>query len=139
MPLDINYLAREAANQSLGNAGEEFAERYEIARLVAARRESLAARVERVSRTRGDTTGFDILSFEVDGRERLIEVKTTRYGRHTPFFMTRNEVRTSETHSAQYALYRLFQFRDTPRLFVLPGSVRANCELDPSIYEARVG
>lgn len=85
-----------------------------------------------------DASGFDILSFEVDGRERLIEVKTTRYGKHTPFFISRNEVRTSETYSAQYALYRLFQFRRTPRLFVLPGVVRAKCELDPWMYEARV-
>lgn len=80
----------------LPRAGEEFAERYEVARLAAAGHEQLAAKVERVSRTRGDAVGFDILSFETDGRERLVEVKTTRYGKYTPFFLSRNEVRTSD-------------------------------------------
>ena len=40
----------------------------------------LAARVDRVSETRGDGLGYDVLSFETSGRERLIEVKTTNYG-----------------------------------------------------------
>jgi hypothetical protein len=132
----VNYLEIEAANRTLGEAGEEFAERFEIARLCAADRESLAAKVERVSHTRGDGAGFDILSFETDGRERLVEVKTTRYGRYTPFFLSRNEVRTSDAYSKQYALYRLFQFRKQPKLFVLPGAVRSSCRLDPSVFEA---
>jgi hypothetical protein len=34
-----------------------------------------------VSVTRGDHEGFDILSFESGGTERLVEVKTTGFGR----------------------------------------------------------
>jgi hypothetical protein len=30
--------------------------------------------------------------FEESGEERLIEVKTTRFGPYTPLFLTRNEV-----------------------------------------------
>ena len=133
----INYLATEAANASLGSAGEEFASRFEVARLIAAGRESLASKVERVSLTRGEVAGFDILSFEADGRERLIEVKTTRYGRHTPFFVSRNEIRTSDLHHSQHAVYRLFQFRTSPGLYVLPGPVRATCSIEPTVFEAR--
>ena len=135
----VNYLEREASNRSLGNAGEEFALKYEIARLVAAKAEKLAAKVERVSRTHGDSAGFDILSFEEDSRERLVEVKTTRYGKYTPFFLSRNEVQTSDRYTGQYALYRLFQFREQPKLFIISGSVRKSCRLEPALFEAVVG
>ena len=111
---------------------------FERARLIEARQERLAAAVERVSRTRGDGLGFDVLSFETSGRERLIEVKTTGYSKYTPFFISRNEVRASDLHSDQYSLYRLFRFREDPKLFILPGPVRSNCRLDAVSYEGRM-
>lgn len=112
--------------------------KFEVARLASEGQERLAAKVEKVSQTHGDAAGFDILSFEPDGRERLVEVKTTRYGKYTPFFLSRNEVRTSDAYTNQYALYRLFQFRKQPRLFILSGSVRKSCSLDPALFEAVV-
>jgi hypothetical protein len=93
----VNCLALEAANRSLGKAGEQFALRFEVARLVAARRERLAAQVEHVTITRGDGLGYDVLSYETTGQERLIEVKTTAYGPQTPFFVTRNELSVSHS------------------------------------------
>jgi hypothetical protein len=134
----VNYLETEASNRSLGEAGEEFIMKFEVARLASEGQERFAAKVERVSHTHGDAAGFDILSFEPDGRERLVEVKTTRYGKYTPFFLSRNEVHTSDAYTDQYALYRLFQFRKHPRLFILPGSVRTSCSLDPALFEAVV-
>jgi hypothetical protein len=133
-----NFLELEATNRSLGEAGEEFVIAYEQARLVAAGQERLASAVERISRTRGDGFGFDVLSFEATGGERLIEVKTTRYSKHTPFFISRNEVRVSDMYSDQYALYRLFQFREVPKLFILNGPVRSNCRLESVSFEGRV-
>src|SRR5436190_2714982 len=87
--LGVDYLALEANNRSLGEAGEEFVLRFETARLVSVGQERLASQVERVSKTRGDGLGYDILSFEASGEERLIEVKTTSYGSSTPFYVTR--------------------------------------------------
>jgi hypothetical protein len=43
----------------------------------------------------GDGAGYDILSFDPSGKERLIEVKTTNGAAKTPFFLTRNEHETS--------------------------------------------
>jgi hypothetical protein len=91
-----------------------------------------------VARTRGDSEGFDVLSFEASGAERLIEVKTTKYGRETPFFVTRNELRVSERRSKGYHLYRLFAFRETPQLFILKGALSSTCNLDDSMYIASV-
>ena len=65
----LNYLAIEAANRSLGAAGEEFVRRFEVPRLVRAGQDRLATRVERVSETPGDGLGYDVLSFETSGRE----------------------------------------------------------------------
>lgn len=74
-----NYLEMEARNQSLGHAGEGLVLRFEHERLRRAGKKALAERVEHVAQTKGDHLGYDILSFEVTGQERLIEVKTTRF------------------------------------------------------------
>ncbi|MFN0069389.1 MAG: DUF3883 domain-containing protein [Limisphaerales bacterium] len=91
----------------------------------------MADRVEHVAETTGDHLGFDIKSFETDGRDRLIEVKTTRFGALTPFFASKNEVEVSQAREAEYQLYRLYNFTKRPKLFALPGSLRNTCSLDP--------
>jgi hypothetical protein len=129
-----NYLEIEARNRSLGLAGEELVFRFERERLRLAGQRNLADQVEHVARTQGDGLGYDIRSFEVDGRERLIEVKTTRFGSLTPFFASRSEVEFSEERREDYQLYRLFSFRAEPRLFTLSGSLRSSCQLEPFCY-----
>lgn len=134
--LGINYLEREAKNSSLGMAGEEFVLDVEHRRLWEAGHRSLAERIEHVSRTQGDGLGYDIRSFEVDGRLRLIEVKTTSFGAMTPFFASRCEVAASEEHAQQFSLCRVFRFREKARIFVLPGSLRESCILDAVQFRA---
>lgn len=131
-----NYLEAEASNQSLGLAGEEFVLRYEHERLWRAGKRVLAERIEHVAKTRGDYLGFDILSFETSGRERLIEVKTTRYGSLTRFFASINEVEISARRSHEYHLHRLFNFDKKPQFFVLSGSLRETCRLNPVSFAA---
>lgn len=134
-----DYLAQEARNRSLGAAGELFVMDVEARRLHAAGMKALSDRVEHVSRSQGDGLGFDVLSFEEDGRERLIEVKTTAFGELTPFYVSRNELARSRADSARYQLYRLFDFREKPRLFALPGAITEHCQLDPVSYLAQIG
>lgn len=131
-----NYLELEAANKSLGDAGEQFAINFERARLISLGKDSLADKIEHVAKTQGDGAGFDIQSFEANGSDRFIEVKTTKYGKHSPFFVSSNELMFSETHHDNYHLYRAFQFRDDPRLFSLSGSVKKNFILSPTEYRA---
>jgi hypothetical protein len=73
----------------LGAAGEEWVIDLERERLARGGRGDLAERITWVSREVGDGAGYDIGSFRLDGRERLIEVKTTNLGSRTPFFITR--------------------------------------------------
>ena len=131
-----NYLEAEANNQSLGLAGEEFVLRYEHERLWRAGKRTLADRVDHVAKTKGDYLGFDILSFEISGRERLIEVKTTRYAAMTRFFASTNEVEVSESHKQEYHLHRLFNFDKQPQFFVLSGSLHDTCQLKPVSFSA---
>jgi hypothetical protein len=133
-PQRVNYLEREARNASLGRAGEEFVMRVEHARLWEAGHRRLAERIEHVASTRGDGLGYDIVSFEPDGRERLIEVKTTNFGAMTPFFASANEVAVSDEVASRYHLYRLHKFRDAPRIFMLQGALREHCVLDATHF-----
>lgn len=124
-----NFIEREARNRSLGSTGEEFVLKYKLARFVHACCESLAHKIEHTSKVRGDHEGCDILSFETNGAERLIEVKTAKYGKETPFFVTRNEVVVSERHPAQYNVHRMFSFRNAPRLYLLPDANGQSCHI----------
>lgn len=133
-----NYLEMEARNRLLGLAGEEFTLRFERERLWRAGEKRLAEKIEHVSRTRGDAEGYDVLSFEESGRERLIEVKTTTFGPHTPFFVTRKEVDVSGERAGEYYVYRLFDFRDDPKLFLVPGNITSSCSLEATQFAARL-
>ncbi|MDE2886683.1 MAG: DUF3883 domain-containing protein [Gemmatimonadota bacterium] len=133
----INYLEMEARNRSLGCAGEDLVIKFERARLRREGKDRLARNVEQVSKTVGDHAGYDIRSYEVGGQDRFIEVKTTRYGKLTPFYISAGEVRFSETNAEAYHLYRLFEFRQSPGLFQLQGDVGRHVHLQAINYRAR--
>jgi len=134
---NVNYLEREARNSSLGFAGEKFVLDVEHRRLWELGLRSLAERIEHVAKTQGDGLGYDIVSYNADGRERLIEVKTTAFGSMTPFFASAKEVSVSDSRE-EFHLYRVFKFRETPRIFSLPGPLRESCTLDPVQFRARL-
>lgn len=136
VPVTRDYLQREARNRALGLAGEQLVMGFEAHRLHDLGARALAERIDHVSRSKGDGLGYDILSFEPDGRERYIEVKTTAYLAETPFFVSPNEIAFSDGHAEQFHLYRLFDFRRAPRMFTLPGGVGAHCQLDPVSFRA---
>jgi len=132
---NVNYLEREARNASLGLAGERFVLDVEHRRLWELGLRSLAERIEHVATTQGDGLGYDIISYDENGRERLIEVKTTAFGSMTRFFASAKEVSVSDTRE-EFHLYRVFKFRETPRIFSLPGPLRESCTLDPVQFRA---
>jgi hypothetical protein len=135
---NVNYLEIEARNASLGLSGELFALEFEHRRLWETNHRALANRIEHVSQTQGDGLGYDILSFDLDGRERLIEVKTTNFGPMTPFFVARREVTKSSEEPSKFNLYRVFGYRKAPQLFMVPGSLKETFVLDPTEYRASV-
>lgn len=132
----VDYLLREAQNQSLGDQGERFIMHFERQRLASEGLLDLAEKVEQVSKTKGAHMGFDILSFNSDQSERFIEVKTTKLGASTPFYITENEVTVSEKFPHKYQLYRVYNFQENPKVYRLKGSMRNSCHLKANSYRA---
>ena len=136
--LDFDYSARDAANRSLGLRGEQLILAVEHKRLWESGHRKLAEKLEHVSASRGDGFGYDIHSYEDSGADRLIEVKTTKFGVHTPFFVSANEERVSGEMPSAYKLFRVFRYGPSPKFFVLHGRLSETCELATVSYRAEV-
>ena len=139
VPARIDFVRLDAENRALGHRGEEFVFELEQRRLHDdERRPGLAKKVRWRARDDGDGLGYDILSFERNGSDRLIEVKTTGSGKYFPFALTRNELSCSQQNAQTYRLYRLYEFGPAPRLYILAGALDQACNLTPTQYRATV-
>jgi hypothetical protein len=127
---------RDFRNRSLGKAGEEFVVDVERKGLIEAGRPELAKHVRWVSNEDGDGAGYDVHSFDINGRDRLIEVKTTNGAARTPFFLTRNEYEVSKTRSDTWQLYRVHLFSQAPRIFRMNPPLDALLHLRPEAWRA---
>lgn len=127
---------RDERNRVLGRAGEERVLAYERSVLRSAGRDDLARKVRWVSEEDGDGAGYDIASFELDGRSRLIEVKTTNGWDRTPFHITRNELAVAEERRAEWCLFRLWNFSREPKAFELRPPLDAHVSLTATSYRA---
>lgn len=136
LPRKFDYAARDEANRKLGRAGEQWVIEFEHQRLTEVGYPEMFLRLDWVADSKGDGAGFDILSFEEDGRERFIEVKTTNGGAGSAFLVSHNELNFSKEVEQQFHLYRVFQFRDGPRLFTLSGDLTQHVHLTPTDYRA---
>lgn len=133
----IDFAEVDARNRFLAKQGEEFVVQVEKHRLLQLGRDDLARRVDWVAQTIGDGLGFDVLSFDdTTDAERFLEVKTTGLGKFFPFYVTINEVDCSEDVPDKYHLYRVFDFAKDPRLYILHGSLRQRCVLEPTQFRA---
>ena len=92
---------------------------HEQQRLRAHGQLDLARKVEWTSEVRGDGAGYDIRSFDLNGGDRLIEVKTTNGPAKTPFFLSENERGFSTERPEVFRLLRLYNFVAQPSAFEL--------------------
>lgn len=132
----FNVAERDARNRTLGKAGEELVLRHERGRLRSERREDLADKVRWTAVQDGDGAGYDIYSFESDGRERLIEVKTTNGWERTPFHVTRNELAVADANRDNWHLVRLWNFARDPKAYSIRPPLDAHIALTPTSFLA---
>jgi Domain of unknown function (DUF3883) len=96
-------------NIEIGELGELFVIENEKKRLKSAGRSDLAQMITHISKENGDSAGFDVLSYDINGHEKLIEVKTTSGFVSDDFFLTENEYRCMN-NNVNYYIYRVFNY-----------------------------
>lgn len=127
---------RDHRNRSLGKAGEAFVLDVERKHLAEVDRKDLARKVRWVAAEDGDGAGYDICSFDLDGHERLIEVKTTNGAARTPFFLSRNESELAAERPADWRIYRVHLFARQPRIFTISPPLESAVYLRPETWRA---
>lgn len=137
----IDYDTLQKQNSMIGFLGEKIVLKYEKNRL--SNDPDLSQRIEHVSQTKGDGLGYDILSFDSQGNEIFIEVKTTTQGKNTPFYMSSNEVSFANKHPDNYFLYRVYNFSNLVEMnnvefFRINGSQMKNIDLQPVNFMATI-
>lgn len=127
-----DHAAQQQRRSRLGNLGEEM--------VLQAEREKHGDKVIHTARIEGDGLGYDIQSVGDDGEPIYIEVKTTRGGPASPFYITVNELERSRQEGDRYFLYRLYSLDEENRsanYYVLRGVLSRYC-INPILYEVFV-
>ncbi|MEY2758959.1 MAG: hypothetical protein RIR33_2737 [Pseudomonadota bacterium] len=132
----VDVAGRDERNRALGRAGEVRALQHERAVLIQQGRIDLARRVRWVAEEDGDGAGYDIASFDPDGRARLVEVKTTNGWERTPFFISRNELEVANERRGEWRLLRLWDFSREPKAFELHPPLDAHVSLTAQTFQA---
>jgi len=109
-PRFINFEDNNKRNKELGDFGELWVLEYEKKILRDSGKTELLEKVQHVAKTKGDGAGYDILSFDIDGNPKQIEVKTTRSKCNTLMYISKNELECSRMNPDHYYLYRIYNF-----------------------------
>ncbi len=139
-PKTINYIQNDIENKRIGDLGELFVIEMEKQRLINANKSKLAEKVKHVAKDKGDGLGYDILSYDLNGDEIFIEVKTTKGKANSTFYITRNELERSIRERDNYYLYRVFNFNDklnNGKLLIIKGDLSNLCEV-PLTYKVNM-
>ncbi|HPS30828.1 MAG TPA: DUF3883 domain-containing protein [bacterium] len=134
-----DFIEKELKNKQLGYIGELFILKNEIKYLQTQGKPELSKRVRHVSIEDGDGLGYDILSYNLDGTEKKIEVKTTRGDITRPFYLTKNELDISERECSTFFLYRLFDFNselNKGKYYVIKGNLKESLTLNALLFIA---
>ena len=121
--------------------GEGVVVEYEKTRPIMERREDLADKVFATREIAGNAEGFDVLSYDKDGNEKYIEVKTTKGGLNNIFHISENEVEFFEQFKDKYYLYRVYNFNIktmSADLKIIKGAIIRE-KLQATNYTCRIG
>lgn len=128
--------ARDELNRFLGRAGEEMVFRFEFDRLCRVGRRDLAKEMDWPADRGEDHRGYDIRSFEADGEESLLEIKTTNGHARTRFWLSRTQYEVAAQNPLTYRIRRVFHFRNGAEMFDIKPPLDAGLWLIPDKYVA---
>ena len=89
-----------------------------------------------VTAEEGDGAGYDVLSFNTTGRERLLEVKTTNGSARTPFFLARNECDVAKERPGGLVHLSGPLFARAPRIFTNSPPLELKLDLHAELWRA---
>lgn len=138
---NINFEGEIRKNTDLGDKGEDVVVEYEKTRLIMEGREDLADNVFATRKIAGNAERFDVLSYDKEGNEKYIEVKTTKGGLNNIFHISENEVEFSEQYQDKYYLYRVYNFNTktmSADLKIIKGAINRE-KLKATNYICRIG
>lgn len=129
---------KNTTRKALGDSGEKLVINFEKNKLLENNKIELATKVKHSSISDGDGLGYDITSYETDGKKIYIEVKSTTGDINTPFYISRNELSASQKFGESYKLYRVFNLggKNTPQVYIINGDLNKNLRLNAVDYEA---
>lgn len=133
-PTKRDYDQQSKSNKITGLKGERYVVEYEKSQLQGNKK--LQSKVEQVSVTQGDGLGYDILSFNPDGSEKHIEVKTTTDSENIPFYISQNERQYAKEDSSSYWLYRVYDINKEAKLEKYHGNLEQYFNFEPTDYLA---
>lgn len=139
--ININFAGEIEKNTELGRKGEDIVVEYEKTILISKGREDLADKVYATREIAGNAERFDVISYDENGNEKYIEVKTTRGGLNNIFYISENEVEFSEKYKDKYYLYRIYNFNIktmSADLKIIKGAIKRE-KLQANNYTCRIG
>ena len=122
--------------KDIGDKGELYILEYEKERLKKLNKTQLAENIKHVSAL-NDSAGYDILSYNDDGSERFIEVKTTKGPIGTDFYISPGELKFSKENK-NFFIYRVYEFvpdKMIGKIYIKQGNVDENFNLTPLQYK----
>ncbi|MRR51821.1 MAG: DUF3883 domain-containing protein [Rhodocyclaceae bacterium] len=134
----IDHLKKHDSNIELGMQGELIVLNWEKDRLISNGYGDLSDKIVHASREVGDSAGYDILSFDVNGEQILIEVKTTTSEKQDGFYLTANEYRKMLENSNYYIYRVMIKENGDAELLIINGNDVVNLfDLLPSQFIAK--
>ena len=117
---DIDYSEQQLISQKIGDRGEEIVLRNEIEKLKTwGFTDDALSKIRRVS-LESDDYGYDILSFDKNGRELYLEVKSTKANQSDfSFIITRNELEHAKEFRERYSVVIVFDVLNNPKIWYM--------------------
>ena len=119
----------------MGLLGEELIMEYEKWYLKQEGKIKYVSQVRWVSKDEGNGAGYDIFSKDLSGKDKFIEVKTTKLSKKTPIYFSKNKLDFSITNQDRFYLYRLFSFEKDARMFIRQGALNQVCRAEAINYK----
>jgi len=136
----IDYIEQQKQRKRIGNRGEAIVLSMEEKRLQDAGRPDLVKNIRHIS-DKNDRDGYDILSFEIDGSPRHIEVKATSAGNlDRGFYISANELEKAKALENYYIYFVFSAISKNPKILPIkePDLKGAYYNIEPVSYHVTI-